>query len=577
MKRTRRSVALSLSWILVLAAGSCLAAAAPEDFHLSRDTRSTLAAIQQDWSEWLAAYELNDGEAQDLALEGLVDGAAELGMKVLPELSLAAAVRAVESAGVGDRQRALRALEAAERLDPGRPETSFASAAIHRLEGSWGRFLGETARGYVRALGVPAMRRAWRHNLVLWLLTTLLLAGCAYVAILMLVRGPALVGSLLKALRRHLPVPVGVALILALLVWPLLLPARVQAVVLNWIILLWAYCVRSERWVLGCLLLAFGLTPIVLDEQRRQVGVEMASPVRAAEDARDGRLGGTVFGDLQRLAIVLPDSTAVLHLIADQHRRMGQCDQARGLYERVVEREPRNAGAWVDLGSCRFLGGEYGQAIESYRRGVAIDPDLAQAHFNLSLAFSELYRFAEADLALRRAQEIDSGRVAAWLKQTPRRAAAEVAAGLERSREIRRDLKASWVFEDDGAAWSSPWRDYLSVPLALAGVLLAALVGRFLPVGLLEERASPLVTPAAGWGTLYRVLVPGLPDLEAGEPLRGLAGLVIVCGLLLVPWASAYGYRQPWGYEPAAGLGWAAALLGLALFFLLRWRREVEF
>lgn len=554
-----------------------MASSAPEAFHLNASVRSSLASLQQGWSEWLTAYELDDPDSEAAALDRLAAAAAALGMSALPDLSLGAATRAVESARVGDHARAMRALAAAERLDAGRPETSFARAAVHRVEGSWQAVLGHTALGYVRTLRVRGERWVWWHNLVLWLLATALLAGYAYVAILMLVRGPALFGSLLKELRKHMPVPVGIALIVLLVAWPMLLPAGLPGVALVWAVLLWAYCLRPERWALGLLLLVFGVAPVILDEQRRQITVDLAPMVRAAEHAQQGRLDGTLFDDLQRLAVVLPESTAVSHLVADQHRRIGQCDQAEELYGRVIQREQRNAGAWVDLGSCHFLQGEYDQAIEHYRRGISLDPTLAQGHFNLGLAFSELYRFAESDLALGRAQRLDSGRVAEWLKQTPSRGAAEVGAGLRRTREIRAELKASWVLEDDSAAWSSPWRDYLSVPVALGAILLAFVAGRFLPRGHLEEQAPPIFDLGHSWGPLYRIAVPGLPELEAGEPLRAAGSLLTFCGLVLLPWVASHGYRQPWGFEPVVRLGWLVTLSGLALFLLARWRREVAF
>jgi tetratricopeptide (TPR) repeat protein len=298
---------------------------------------------------------------------------------------------------------------------------------------------------------------------------------------------------------------------------------------------------------------------------------------RAIESVQLGRLRGQIFGDLHRLAIILPNSAAVSHLMADQNRRIGQCDQARELYRHVVALEPENAAAWVDYGSCYFLIGEYDKAIEYYRRGISIDDEMAEAHFNVALTYSELYRFAESGRALARAQRINSTQVAEWLDQTPRRGAAEVGAGLRRTREIRDDLQDSWVLEDDSAAWSSPWRDYLSLPLALAGIVLAVFAGRVLPQAHLEAQAPPLVDWGSRWSSLYRILVPGLPELEGGDSLQGLAALVVVIGLVLIPWVGAHGYRIPWGFEPAGGIGWIVMGSGLGLFMFMRWRRETSF
>jgi len=574
-----RSLFVGAALLLALAPATARVEAEvwPDEFHLNSSVRGDLAQIQQDWSTWLAAYELDDAASEEEALERMIETTRELGMKSLPELSLGASARAVESARLGDDRRAQRALRAAEVLDPERPETSFAAAAIHRLAGDWGGYAGRALEGYARALRAPLQRRLWGHNIVLWLLTTLMLAGCAFVAVLMLVRGPALFGSLLKVVRRFVPVPIGIAVIILLLLWPVALSTCVLAVALNWSILLWIYCRHSERWVLAGLFLLFGLSPIVLDEQQRQMAVELSPVARAAEAARQGELRGTLFGDLQRLAILLPESTAVSHLMADQHRRIGQCDQAKELYQRVVAAEPDNAGAWVDYGSCYFGRGEYEQAIEHYRRATSIAQGLAAGHFNLALAYSELYRFAESGRALARAQRIDSTRVAQWLKETPKRGFAEVAQGLSRTDEIRRDLRESWVLEDDAVAWSSPWRDYVSLPMALLGIVLAFLAGRIMPRAHLEALAPPLVDWGSRWSVPYRILVPGLPEIESGESMQSLAALLVPTGLLLVPWVGAYGYRLPWGFEPAISIGWVTMVLGLVLFMAYRWRRETAF
>lgn len=578
IKRSRRPLGL-LRALLVAALWALPTGAQPEpeEFHLSSTVRAELAQIQQDWSAWLAAYELDDNASEEEALDRLIETAGDLGMRSLPELSLGASARAVESAGQGDSRRAQRALAASELLDPNRAETSFAAAAVHRLAGDWGGYAGRTIDGYLRALKKPIQRRLWLHNCVLWMLTTLMLAGCAFVAVLMLVRGPALFGSLLKVTRSFLPVPVGIGAIILLLLWPVALSTGVLAVALNWAILLWAYCQRAERWVLAALFLLFGLAPIMLDEQQRQIAVELSPVTRVAESARQGELRGTLFGDLQRLAVLMPESTAVNHLMADQHRRLGQCDQAKELYKGVVAQEPDNAAAWIDYGSCYLVRGEFEQAIEHYRRATSIDGEMAEGHFNLALAYSELYRFAESGFALARAQRINSTSVAQWLDETPRRGFAEAGRGLRRTKEVRQSLRESWVLEDDATAFSSPWNDYLSLPMAGLGLLLALVAGRIMPLTHVEALAPPLVDWGSRWSPIYRTLVPGLPEIESGESLQSLFALLVPIGLLLVPWVGAYGYRLPWGFEPATSVGWLVMLIGLALFMGLRWRRETAF
>ncbi len=573
MSRRRNSTWIAAALALLSAGAAAGDSTRPEPV-LEAGVRRDLGEIQQNWSEWLASYELKDYEAEELALEAILERLDELGMTGLPELSIAASARAVDSARLGDARGSARALAAAERLDPGRAEIAFARAAIERQEGSWWSFVISTLEGYVKVLESPLKRRLLLHNAVLWLLMTALLGGCVFVAMLMAVRGPALFGSLLQALRRVVPAPVGMLFLVVLLLWPIALSSGVLVIALNWSVFLWAYAQRSERWVLATLWVLFGLTPLILDEQRRRVSVELSPMARAVEASRRGHLEGRLFADLERLKILLPDSPAVNQLVADQYRRAGQCDRSIDLYKQLVETEPRNAAAWIDLGACHFLRGEYDEAIEYFRRGASLDEDVAQGHFNLSLAYSELYDFSESERALARAQRLDSSRVAEWLEESSSKGVAEVSGGLKRAAAVRRELRRSWILEDDSAAWSSPLQDYLSMPIAVVGLLLSFLAGRLLPKGHLEAQAPPLVDWGSKWGGFYRVLVPGIPELEAGESVRAVAAVTLFAGLLLIPWIGVYGYRLPWGFEPEVSLGWVATVIGIPLFFMWRWRRE---
>lgn len=495
-------------------------------------------------------------------------------MSSLPELSLAAAVRAVDAARLGDARRSARALAAADRLAASEPETAFAAAEVYRQQGSSWKALVSVVEGYARGWGRPLERRLTLHNVLLWLLMAVTVGGCLFVVLLMAVRGPALFGSLLKPLRRVMPMPLAMVLLLALLLWPIALSGGVLLIALNWSILLWAYAQRSERWVLALLWIVFGVVPLLLDEQRRRVAVELAPATRAAEAVRRGELEGGLFADLERLLALLPESPAALQLVADQYRRAGQCDRAMELYGQVVEKEPRNAGAWIDLGSCHYLRGEYEQAIEYFRRGTSLDEEVAQGHFNLSLAHSELYDFAESERALARAQRLDSSGVAVWLEQVPTLGVAEVAGGAERAREIRRELRRSWILEDDSAAMSTPLEEYASLPIAGAGLLLCFVAARLLPRSQIEAQAPPLVDWGSRWSPGYRVLLPGLAELEAGESIQAFLAVLVLVALLLVPWIGAYGYRLPWGFDPGIGWAWPVTIVGLALFYLARWRKE---
>lgn len=543
-------------------------------FPLTAPVRRTLALMQQDWGEWLAAYDREDLVASEVALERLREALTELGMSRLPELAVGAAARAEGAARMGRLEWARQGRAAAEALDGGRPETSFAAARIERSAGRPFAAFGHLLVGYWRGLALPLEGSLAAANLALWATSSLLLAGALFVVALMVARGPRLVGVLLGLLGDQLSRPVAHLVVALLLAWPILLPDGLFWLLLYWSALLWAQGARSERLLLLAVWIVAAATPGMVNELRRRVAVRLSPMVRAAEDAAEGRLQGELFEDLGRLRGVLPASAAVRHLLADQHRRLGQCELARPLYRQVLDAEPKNVAARLDLGVCAFLRGELDEAIADFQQAGALDPEAPAPYFNLSLAYSELYRFERSGAALARAQKLDPTQVARWIHRPGALHVASMDGGIARGPEIRAELLRSWVLEDEEAEQAGPFQD-LSGALAVAGALLLALVLRRLlpPPG----RVAP---PPARLGRrseiVRRTLLPGLTELWAGEAVPGFLVLLLLVGLVLLLRLTAFGFPVPWGYHPPEGLPAAVAALGLAGFFGWRWRRAAR-
>lgn len=68
---------------------------------------------------------------------------------------------------------------------------------------------------------------------------------------------------------------------------------------------------------------------------------------------------------------------------------------ARDLYARVLEGEPRHVEARVNLGRLQQEAGELKAAEESYRRALEVKPD-PTAFFNLAILLEDQGRFPEA-------------------------------------------------------------------------------------------------------------------------------------------------------------------------------------
>ncbi|HEY8019653.1 MAG TPA: tetratricopeptide repeat protein [Thermoanaerobaculia bacterium] len=567
------ALVLALAAAPLAAAGTGQAVSSPHEtgIELTAPVQQALQQLQEQWLQWSSA---NDRERAASAVDALLATGRQLGMRRLPDLALGALLNAVRLARQGEMRRAGWALEAAERLDPGRPETAFAAAAVDRVAGRWPAAFLHLGKGYLRVFGLPLERGLWLDEMALWGLYLLLATGGLFIAVQMATKGGALFRDLAGFLARRLPKPAALVVGVALLAWPLALPAGPIWLLFYWSVLLWGYASTSERTVLAALWLLVGGAPFLIAGEHREVSVGLSPPAVAMENLAERRLYGGLFADLGVLRSILPENTAVKHLIADLHRTLGQWDLARALYRQVLEREPNNTSALLDLGVYFFDKGDYGNAIQNFQKAAASDPRNAAAPFDLSQAYAESYHYDEQHLALTRAQEIDEARVGRWIHEAESQRVVAADGGIARIPEIRRQLVAIWGGREALTPGVEMLRRGLSVALA-AGLLLFAVALHLVrrPRGYTEP---PLYLRLGGsrLASLRRALLPGLPSAEAGQGGKTFLALLVPVALLMLPLFGDLGYRIPWGYDPGSLMPWVFAVLGLVIYLLARLRSE---
>ena len=515
-----------------------------DDLQLSLESRNAFARLQDQWLEWLAASYQADADRAEAALNALLSDADRLDMRRLPDLSLGAAGRAVEFAIQGDFEVSAWCLRAAERLDPNRPEVAFAAARVARLEGELLEVARWTARAYSRLLRVPLYRSLWLSNLSLWTLGVLLASGAIFVGLLMATRGTELLHDLLGFIERFLPSPVAMALTAGFLLWPVLLPAGLLWLVIYWSILLWSYGSVAERAVLIGLWVVLGVTPLLLNEQRQRVRIELAPATISMENLEEGRLKGTLLRDLTSLQAALPDSNAVIHLLADLYCRLGEWDLARELYLDVLEEEPRNTTALNNTGVCFYHDGDHIQAVEYFQQATATEGPSAAAHFNLSQIYSDHYRFRQAGRELQSARRLDGARVGEWLSRAATEKVIVLCGGIGRSDEVRTELRSVWRSGEAGSRWSALWPSTLPLPLALAFLAIATGLYWIVRRGRGVRQTATSLDKERNGRWLY-MLLPGYAEAEAGQPLRAFLAVLLPVALLTMPLVGKLGYRQP--------------------------------
>jgi len=86
---------------------------------------------------------------------------------------------------------------------------------------------------------------------------------------------------------------------------------------------------------------------------------------------------------------------------------MSSPQQAREVYQRLLEMDPDHVDAHVNLGRLLHEDGAPATAEQHYRRALEIDPEHDTAAFNLGVALEDLGRFRDAIEAYQRALELD--------------------------------------------------------------------------------------------------------------------------------------------------------------------------
>ena len=542
-----------------------------EGFPLTSSVRAKLATLQEVWLQWDSAFLRSDQDEAERATSVLLATASDLGMSRLPDLSVAILARALEAAGRGNVEPTRWALAMAEKLDPGRPETRFAGAAVSRIEGKYLGMFADLWRGYSRMARDSFLLADWTENLLIWSLTTLLLCGGLFLCLQIVVHGGAVVRDLTSVFTRGLPVALSYALALLCSIWPILLPSGWRWLLLYWAVLLSRYASRSERVVVAAVVVLLLATPSVLRGQQDRVGVDWSASMRAVRGLETGRLYSGLFKDVELLLRALPENAAVVQLAADLHLGLGQTEFARTIYQQLLEEQPRNAAVHNNLGAYHYLRREYGEAIEHLETAMSIEPETAEPYYNLSQVHGENpVAIEEAVRALNKARQLAPERVAEWQK-LERMYVSLRPSDSALFDEIRNALIGASRAES-AKVEASPWTTAAgrrSLPLLgcllIAGILLV-LVSR------IEGRPSSSATNVSLHLTL--VAVPGLASMRLGLGFRAFGALLLVLAPVVLLRAASLGYRVQWGFLPSSLIPWFLAGVALTVLFAVRWWLE---
>ena len=106
-----------------------------------------------------------------------------------------------------------------------------------------------------------------------------------------------------------------------------------------------------------------------------------------------GTLGESIHWVFGGRALVFPESESTVRLAVIEPQGQGNGTAA---YQEAIRLEPDDAEAHYNLGATYGGLGRYQEAIAAYEEAIHLKPEYAEAQYNLGVAYSELGRYEEA-------------------------------------------------------------------------------------------------------------------------------------------------------------------------------------
>ncbi|HEX7193128.1 MAG TPA: hypothetical protein VF381_16270 [Thermoanaerobaculia bacterium] len=340
-----------------------------------------------------------------------------LGISSFPTYAASAAAMAREADKLGKKELADWAAKTADQLDPKSPAVAFSAAERARAQGNWPKVLRSTITGFVRVFGNYRTRLLSQVDLLI--ATTLALALTAAIfAIALFIRYARSMGHDFRELlaTRFHGGSVSV-LAFALLFLPLFLWLSPVWLALYWFIIFFGYANKIERVLIILLTLIIAALPIALDRAATwAAGVD--NPIVSADiDSAEGSYHPESLRRMQELATLVSDNDVVQILLGNLELLEGNEQQAE-VYYKHAQQIRDSAGANANLGNRNFLNGDFGAAITYYERAEQLDPKLAIAFYDDSVANGEMYKFDVQGQKLEQAKRLDTRHIER-LTQTP--------------------------------------------------------------------------------------------------------------------------------------------------------------
>jgi tetratricopeptide (TPR) repeat protein len=359
------------------------------------------------WPEATAAADAGDVNAAAKRTNTLMEVGRSYGIRTFPLYADSAADLHLQALQAGNGKVADWADKAADQLDPSSSTVAFKRADLAASHGTWGTALPAALRGFTNLWQSYRSRLLSHSDLMIVVLFAIVVTAAIFSISLFVRYGRLMAHDFREIVGKRLHGGSVSVLAFALLFAPIFLWLGPAWLLLYWLILFFGYAGAAERFLIILLALAVALVPIALDAIAHQVAGVESSVVMADLSTREKMYQPEALPRLQELVGIVSDDANLHLLLGNLQLQEGREPAAAAEYRRANELH-ESAGAHVNIGNLHFLDNDFPAAITEYERAEQLDPKLAIAFYNHSLASGEVYRFDEQGRMIEQAKRLDS-------------------------------------------------------------------------------------------------------------------------------------------------------------------------
>ena len=469
MNRKTLSFCVLLVWV-------CLGVAARAEQVSPRDI----------WPQATAAADAGDFDTAFKKTGELTDIGAKYGIKTFPVYATSAVGLARMAAQKGNKGAADWGNKAADQLDPNSPAVAFAKADTAADAKDWGRAVPVAVRGFTKTFGSYRSRVLSSSDFLIVLAAAMAVTVIVFAIALFVRYGKSMAHDFRETLGTRVRGGTVTVLAFALLFLPVFLWLGPMWLICYWLIIFFGYAKTPERVLIIVLGLLAALAPIVLDLAAHWIAGVDGPVMTSAIASEEQSYYPDAVRRLQDLVNLVPDNDTLHLLLGNLYLQDDDEQQAAVHYRRALELRD-SAGVHVNLGNLNFLSNDFAAAITEYEKAEKLDPHLAIAFYNQSVASGETYKFDAQAAQLNQAKRIDRAAIERLSSNPPTQKIVIYRPPISQAWGIASNIARRGVARAlfGNYAWFDPTVSARN-PVTLGGLLVAA----FAPLLFLKRRRN---------------------------------------------------------------------------------------